>query len=168
MKNLIVVLVLLVSGIGFGQDTIVRDFDYFMDSIANETELRPTYKTGDNDIILKGVRKVLFSDTSVYNLFRQHYSLKGLYVGSKVYGQQKMIFSEWFEKHIVNSPYKDNDEYILRTRHTEEHSVFYFIDASDQETIKRVITFCWDNTNTEMEIEFGNLRYISDSVLNTN
>ena len=167
----IIVFVGLNSILLFGQnDTIdpgMERFNYLMDSIANETKLRPTYKTGDNDIVLKEPCKLLFTDTTIFDLFRNHYSLQGLYVRSSIYGEQKMIFPEWFEKHVVNSPYQNNDDYIMGGYHTDEYLVINFIDALDQTTLKRVIQIGWDNTNPEMEIEFGNLRYITDTELNT-
>lgn len=172
MKKLILVIIFgVVTSTCFTQDTIddagMKYFNYLMDSLANETRLRPGYKTGDNDIILKEPCKLLFTDTTIFDLFRDHYSFQGLYVSSSIYGQQKMIFPEWFEKHVVNSPYRNNSAYILRMYHTDEYLVINFIDAQDKVTLKRAIQIGWDNTNLETEIEFGNLRYITDMELNT-
>jgi hypothetical protein len=162
MKKLLVVIAVALSGFVNGQDLGDLGFFYIkMDSIDRENQSRPVYKIGDNDEHIKPLIETLFFDISSSQILKQQPTLQNLYVEIQTSDGKhlKVKFTEWidtiFDK-ILLSKYHIVEKYDV----TIDNTFYEFQFFDENETYKRVIIFCFDNTFNN--VDHNNLRYIED------
>jgi hypothetical protein len=167
MKNLILTLVLLASGISFSQDTteVYSEMLSYRAQLQKEEQLRPTYKTGDNDELVRGLYKTLFTDDVTPTILMNHPTLQDLYVSSTVQGEGvtvKIPFIQWVNENIINSSYRNNDNFYIKFVEHDNIEQICFMNSDDK--MERVIIIKWDTTHDG--VNHTNLRFIEDSDLN--
>jgi len=176
MKNLIVVLVLLVSGIGYSQEKV----DVMMEECECDSSLAVgingmmgelnqwkhttrTFKTGDNDAPqLKGLLKDIFTDESVKHMYGIiNPRILELKIGGFTYldDDEHITYDDWVTNYIkVYDTSKYEIKYVSRDRglsNTGEKlsiETIYVIDKITGESVKTVFIY-YNNNNLRSIID---------------
>ena len=176
MKNLIVVLVLLVSGIGYSQekvDVMMEECDCdsslavgingMMGELNQWKHTTRTFKTGDNDAPqLKGLLKDIFTDESVKHMYGIiNPRILELKIGGFTYldDDEHITYDDWVTNYIkVYDTSKYEIKYVSRDRglsNTGEKlsiETIYVIDKITGESVKTVFIY-YNNNNLRSIID---------------
>ncbi len=176
MKNLTLVLVLLVSGIGYSQekvDVMMEECDCdsslavgingMMGELNQWKHTTRTFKTGDNDAPqLKGLLKDIFTDESVKHMYGIiNPRILELKIGGFTYldDDEHITYDDWVTNYIkVYDTSKYEIKYVSRDRglsNTGEKLSLESIDVYDKITGERVktIVIYYNNDNLRCIID---------------
>ena len=176
MKNLMLVLVLLVSGIGYSQeqvDVMMEECDCdsslavgingMMGELNQWKHTTRTFKTGDNDAPqLKGLLKDIFTDESVKHMYGIiNPRILELKIGGFKYldDDEHITYDDWVTNYIkVYDTSKYEIKYVSRDRglsNTGEKlsiETIYVIDKITGESVKTVFIY-YNNNNLRCIID---------------
>ena len=160
MKKLAFIFAVAISSFGFGQVDLGDNgrFQYLLDSANRAEAMQPCIKQGDNDIALRSMFKIMFTDSAAFNLIRHHASLNNnFYVLTGKSVRHKMLFGEW----IVNlrNLYTSTNYIVEYEEFDYDGDMVIRFYSADKVFVSSIVIY-WDRSHDG--ITFSNIRHISD------